>query len=138
MKAVITFWVALLLGQTLARSETVVTNVAAGGENSFFIKSDGSLWGMGNNQSGQLGVGIFFATNQPQPIVPGDVTAVAVGDGMTTDAHCLFLKSDGSVWVMGGNNFGQLGDGSTNNSFFPEQIGKKPSKVAKIKICATK
>jgi alpha-tubulin suppressor-like RCC1 family protein len=28
--------------------------------------------------------------------------------------HSLFLKSDGSLWVMGYNDFGQLGDGTLN------------------------
>jgi alpha-tubulin suppressor-like RCC1 family protein len=44
--------------------------------------------------------------------------AIAAGFG-----HSLFLKSDGSLWAMGGNTHGELGDGtsipSTNR---PEQI----------------
>lgn len=122
MKTLTTFCLALLSGLTLAHSKIILTNVATGGENSYFITSDGSLWGMGNNEAGQLGVGVVFDTNQPQLIVSGGVAAVAVGNGMTTDAHCLFLKSDGSLWGMGGNDYGQLGDGSTNNSPVPEEI----------------
>lgn len=117
MKTLTTFWLALLLGQTLAHSSVIVTNVAAGGANSYFVTSDGSLWGMGNNGAGQLGVEVLFNTNQPQLIVSSGVTAVAVGRGM-----CLFLKSDGTLWGMGGNDYGQLGDGSTNNSPVPKQI----------------
>jgi alpha-tubulin suppressor-like RCC1 family protein len=36
--------------------------------------------------------------------------------------HSLFLKSDGSLWAMGYNNFGQLGDGTGINTNRPEQI----------------
>jgi hypothetical protein len=36
--------------------------------------------------------------------------------------HSLFLKSDGSLWVMGYNVNGQLGDGTFNNTNRPEQI----------------
>ncbi|HYO70523.1 MAG TPA: RCC1 domain-containing protein [Archangium sp.] len=33
--------------------------------------------------------------------------------------HSLALKQDGSVWVWGLNNTGQLGDGSTTNRLTP-------------------
>ena len=35
------------------------------------------------------------------------VTNVSAGAG-----HCLFLKSDGTLWGMGQNDYGQLGDGT--------------------------
>ena len=34
--------------------------------------------------------------------------------------HNLFLKSDGSLWVMGYKNFGQLGDGKSSQTNRPE------------------
>jgi len=36
--------------------------------------------------------------------------------------HTLFIKSDGSLWAMGGNDEGQLGDGSDDNRTSPVQI----------------
>ncbi len=36
--------------------------------------------------------------------------------------HSLGLKRDGSLWVWGANNRGQLGDGTTANRKFPVQI----------------
>ena len=36
--------------------------------------------------------------------------------------HSIFLKSDGSLWAMGYNAPGQLGDGTNNNTNRPEQI----------------
>src|ERR1051326_7308918 len=48
------------------------------------------------------------------------VTNVAPGSAAR---HSLFLKSDGSLWAMGWNIFGALGDGTTNTSASrPEQI----------------
>ena len=107
-----------------------VTAIAAGGNHSLFLKNDGSLWAMGNNDYGQLGNGFYvtniifgqqritgLGTNEPEQLVASNVTAIAAGY-----SHSLFLKSDGSLWAMGYNNDGQLGDGTTNNMNRPEQI----------------
>jgi alpha-tubulin suppressor-like RCC1 family protein len=94
-----------------------VTAIAAGNGHSLFLKSDGSLWGMGLNDSGQLGDGTFNNTNRPELIMASNVTAIAAGD-----EHSLFLMTDGSIWGMGLNSSGQLGDGSYNSTNHPEQI----------------
>jgi alpha-tubulin suppressor-like RCC1 family protein len=98
---------------------TNVTAIAAGWNHSLFIKSDGSLWAMGNNAFGQLGDGNLNSTgtNSPEQIVPNGVTAIAAGRG-----HSLFLKSDGSLWAMGDNDAGELGDGTINATNRPEKI----------------
>ena len=98
---------------------TNVTAIAAGWNHSLFLKSDGSLWAMGNNAFGQLGDGNLnsVGTNSPEQIVPNGVTAIAAGRG-----HSLFLKSDGSLWAMGDNDAGQLGDGTINGTNRPEKI----------------
>ncbi len=46
-----------------------------------------------------------------------DVSKVAAG----TD-HSLILKTDGTLWSAGGNQFGQLGDGTINPRSYPQQI----------------
>ena len=99
--------------------QIVATNVTAIAANShsLFLKSDGSLWGMGYNGDGELGDGTIINTNRPELIVSNNVTAIAAGSG-----HSLFLKSDGSLWAMGLNNSGQLGDGTIINTNRPELI----------------
>ncbi len=99
-----------------------VTSIAAGQYHSLFTKSDGSLWGIGYDFYGELGDGRYFTnypygTNRPQEILDTGVKTVASGDGFS-----LFLKTDGSLWGMGFNAFGALGDGSTNNTDRPEEI----------------
>jgi alpha-tubulin suppressor-like RCC1 family protein len=37
--------------------------------------------------------------------------------------HNLALKNDGSLWAWGYNNYGQLGDGTTNTAIDPTMIG---------------
>lgn len=79
-----------------------VTTIAAGFEDSLFLKSDGSLWGMGNEFFGQLGDGTYgqpssgFAIALPEQIVSSGVTAIAAGQNFS-----LFIKNDGSLWGMG-------------------------------------
>jgi alpha-tubulin suppressor-like RCC1 family protein len=94
-----------------------VTAIAAGAYHSLFLKNDGSLWTMGYNGQGQLGDGTYNTTNLPEQIVASNVTAIAAGN-----AHSLFLKSDGSLWAMGANGEGELGDGTYNTTNWPEQI----------------
>src|SRR5690242_1866119 len=88
-----------------------VTKASAGDLHSLFLKADGSLWAMGDNYYGQLGDGTTPEendyTNLPEQIVASNVMAIAAGA-----EHSLFLKSDGSLWVMGYNYYGQLGDGT--------------------------
>jgi alpha-tubulin suppressor-like RCC1 family protein len=110
--AVLLLWPAFAL-----QAATTVTNMAAGAYHSLFIKSDGSLWAMGDNLYGELGDGTFNSTNKPVEIVSNSVMAVAAGD-----YHSLFIKSDGSLWGMGNNNQGQLGDGTFNPTNKPEEI----------------
>jgi len=103
---------------------TDVQAVAAGGYHSLALKTDGTVWAWGRNNGGQLGDGTTTDRLTPVQVVgPGgsdwltDVQAVAAGVG-----HSLALKTDGTVWAWGWNEFGQLGDGTTTNSSTPVQV----------------
>lgn len=39
------------------------------------------------------------------------------------DNHSIALKNNGTVWTWGKNDYAQLGDGTTNNSSIPTQVG---------------
>jgi alpha-tubulin suppressor-like RCC1 family protein len=84
-----------------------VTNVSAGLFHSLFLRSDGSLWGMGDNFYGQLGDGTHWnSKNRPELLGSNSVVATAGGF-----YHSLLLEADGSLWGMGYNYYGQLGLG---------------------------
>ncbi len=38
--------------------------------------------------------------------------------------HCLALKGDGSLWAWGRNEYGLLGNGTTNDQLTPTQVGR--------------
>ena len=83
-----------------------VKEIAAGGFHSLFIKSDGSLWGMGRNVNRELGIENGGADiHSPTQIVAGGVQSISSG----AEYHSLFIKEDGSLWGMGRNGDYQLG-----------------------------
>lgn len=89
---------------------TDVIAVAAGGEFSLALKSDGTVWGWGQNWSGALGNATTPLAAIGTPIqIPGLSCVIAIG---ATKETSFALKSDGSVWSWGANGFGQLGIGS--------------------------
>lgn len=91
---------------------------------SLFTGADGTLWGVGYNNYGQLGDGTATFRYLPVQVATG-VTAVSAGN-----AHALFLKSDGTLWGMGYNGSGQLGDGSGTNRTSPVQIASGVTAIA--------
>jgi alpha-tubulin suppressor-like RCC1 family protein len=57
--------------------------------------------------------------------VPLTVRAVQIETPMTfsTGLHTAAIKTDGSLWMWGLNNYGQLGNGATKTGRIPEKIG---------------
>ncbi|HEX8284916.1 MAG TPA: S8 family serine peptidase [Pyrinomonadaceae bacterium] len=97
---------------------TNVKAVAAGPAYSLAVKADGTLWGWGSNYYGNTHTGVLglpassFST--PTPVQIGGITGVAaVAAGGT---HVVAVKTDGTVWTWGNDQFGQLGDGGTNGA----------------------
>jgi len=87
------------------------------------IKTDGTLWGWGRNDFGQLGDNTNgFSSNKSSPVqtITYDTKwkMVSVGNGY---AHTAAVKSDGTLWCWGYNVNGQLGDNSITPRSSPVQ-----------------
>jgi hypothetical protein len=139
--------VALLLA--LNTSAQTIIQMATSQGVSFFVKSDGSLWRGDvthalakqmermeslsnelkqhpqqsaeiNEKKRQEAARVNFAASfEPVDlVVPNDVTAVA----MNGQHGFFFIKRDGSLWAMGNNWGGHLGDGSFENPDRPIQL----------------
>ena len=93
-------------------------------EQGFHIDVDGNLWAWGRNDYGQLGDGTTIDRDQNDKVkimdgvrFLGDVLPIAMGQ-----YHTMLVKPDGSLWVWGRNDFGQLGDGTTIDRHSPVKI----------------
>jgi len=83
-----------------------VRSVAAGEIFALALLEDGTVWGWGRNQSGQVGSGDSTVQHdRPVEIVGlSEVLSIAAGS-----EHALAVGGDGSVWAWGFNEHGQLG-----------------------------
>ncbi|XP_065336810.1 RCC1 and BTB domain-containing protein 1-like [Cloeon dipterum] len=88
----------------------------------FAISGSGSAFSWGENDFGQLGLGIKQYTKVPTKISGllehKKVVQVACGSD-----HTLALTSEGEVYAFGRNNYGQLGLGTTNDHWLPQRVG---------------
>ncbi len=94
--------------------------VARGGNFTVGIKTDGTLWAWGENDTGQFGDGmaIQWISSPCQIGTETDWASVAAGD-----RHVLAVKADKTLWAWGDNSCGQLGDGTTASRSLPSQVG---------------
>jgi alpha-tubulin suppressor-like RCC1 family protein len=92
--------------------------VCSGTVNSFAIKQNGTLWGWGANNFGQLGNG----SSSQYSLVP-----VQIGTGLwkvvkTGYHHTVAIKADGTLWAWGNNESATIGDGTFINKSVPTMI----------------
>lgn len=103
---------------TYAYSPSAWTTVSAGEANTMSIKSNGSLWGWGENSYNELGNGTDEQTNSPlQSDIEKNWKNISQGF-----YHSLGIKKDGTLWGWGYNSYGELGTADTYSEN-PIQIG---------------
>jgi len=99
--------------------------IVAGDSHTVMLKSNGTVWTWGDNYFGQLGVGVTSIINTPVKVMGGESGEEYLSDIISISAgsmHSIALKNDGTVWAWGNNNFGQLGDGTTEKRVTPVQV----------------
>ncbi|MFN8513450.1 MAG: choice-of-anchor D domain-containing protein [Thermomicrobiales bacterium] len=88
-----------------------IAAIAAGQYHSLALKNDGTVLAWGSDASGQLGdgtVGSPTSRATPQAVTGlSGVSAISAGE-----FHSLALKTDGTLRAWGGDDQGQLGDGT--------------------------
>ncbi|CAB3392649.1 RCC1 domain-containing protein [Kyrpidia spormannii] len=92
--------------------------LAAGGNHSLVVTSDGTVWSWENNGHGQLGDGTTQRRETPGPAgTMSGFRQISAGDG-----HTLALTQGGAVVAWGWNAFGQLGNGGSADSSTPVAV----------------
>jgi len=127
--------------------DSVAIILETGYRYSMVITTDGRLWAWGSNLGGQLGDGtasgfdygtgeifyyedygleddefIYIDNDRPTPVMILDAVVYAstfyhYGPGST-----IAIRTDGSMWVWGSNDNGQLGDGTSTRHYSPVKI----------------
>jgi alpha-tubulin suppressor-like RCC1 family protein len=90
------------------------------GSASIATKTDGTLWTWGSGFAGILGRNNELSASSPTQVGTGtNWFRVGAGNGITAMA----TKTDGTLWLWGYNNYGQLGQNNTVHRSSPVQLG---------------
>ncbi len=92
-------------------------HISAGSVHSAGLRSNGTAWAWGSNNSGRLGDGTTTYRSSPVSVVGGFTDWVQVSAGGN---HTAALRSNGTVWTWG--NGGVMGDGTTTNKSSPVSV----------------
>jgi len=103
--------------------------IFVGGFHSFVQTKQHAIYGFGLNQHGQLGLGESTAAVLAPRLVPFFKKGEDVADIRCGSYHTVALLRDGSVYVCGGNEHGQLGlgDREDRQHFTKLDIAPSPS-----------
>ena len=115
-----------------------ISKIGAGHAHACALDQNGKMSCWGNNAYGQLGDGKTASRSTPGAISGFDaknVTGMAVGHFHS----CAIVKDSSSnsgkeanVWCWGNNAYGQLGNGTRNNSSVPVKVRGLPASAASI------
>jgi alpha-tubulin suppressor-like RCC1 family protein len=108
-------------GDTTSRSSPGTTSgggtdwkqVSCGYKVSAAIKTDGALWTWGSNARGQLGTNNTTSRSSPGTTIGAGTNWKQVSTGRET---MYAIKTDGTLWSWGADDYGALGKGGSNAS----------------------
>ena len=95
---------------------TGIASIAAGWIHTLALKANGTVWGWGDNHFWQLGAG----ANDYQWFVPVQISQLSAATAVAAGSyHTVALMDDTTVWAVGDDDCGQLGDGESASNPVP-------------------
>jgi len=111
--------------------------IAGGGDNTIALKANGSTWGWGNNDSGQVGDNSRIDEGVPNRICGAYKTFCGIWAGSAVPSHSLALDYLGRAWAWGEAGSGQLGNNSVTDVSTPVSVCGAVKTFCHIDGCAT-
>ena len=100
-----------------------VVGISAGSSHTVYLKGDGTVWATGSNGFGQLGDGTTtLSSSNPVQVLDGSGNPLSGVVGISAGSHTVYLKGDGTVWAVGSNTYGQLGNETITDITNPVQV----------------
>lgn len=105
--------------------------VACGKDHIIIMSTDGRIYGCGDNQYGQLGLGHNIRVRDMEQIIIGEKRFSQVATG---SYHSGLLTNSGELYMCGCGTYGRLGLGDQDHRNYPEKVifnckGYDPNRV---------
>jgi alpha-tubulin suppressor-like RCC1 family protein len=93
--------------------------VSVGGSHTSAVRTNGTIWAWGSNADGKLGDNTATSKSSPVSVVGGFTDWCQVSAG---GSHTSAVRTNGTIWAWGSNEFGKLGDNSTTSKSSPVSV----------------
>ena len=103
-----------------ASAESGISQISGGQYHSLLVQENGTLWGWGLNDIGQLGINQadygYHLVKEPYGVAD-QVKAISAGK-----MHTAVIRNDGTLWTCGQNWFGELGIGKVDSELHDKLV----------------
>ena len=122
----------------LCTFNVLIIKISCGEEHSAFITSHGSVYTMGSNASGRLGIGDRSVKLSATPCLVEGLAQIKAIDLSCGWGHTAVISDVGSIFTWGVGEYGALGISQSITQYSPIQINFKEQIPIKSVSCGTR